>query len=301
MQKVLIVVMVLVMAVIIDILIEFKDKIMPKEEKIIKVITKIEPKKEKIIKEETTIKEERNISKVVVPNPEVMKLISDGNKSIDLSKVSPLIDKWRKDNICDDETSISQCMSKMNLSFGDEVFIRIFKLTAELEVWVKSDDYYQLLKIYPICKQSGYLGPKLIEGDKQGPEGFYSVTKNNLNPNSQYYLSFNIGFPNSYDRLHNRTGSALMVHGDCISVGCYAMGDEKIDEIYKLVESALESGQQEVLVHIFPFRMSDDIMLKYSNNQWYNFWGNLKEGYDYFEEGGIPPRVRVVNRRYEFE
>lgn len=297
MKKVFILAIVFIIAVVIDIVVEFKEEIMPK-----KPIIKIASVEKQIDKQlPPPLQTEQNISKVRTQTPEVIQLVREGNASIDLSQVSPLINQETQEQICSNDHSIYKCMSRMNLSLGDEIFIRIFKLTAELEVWVKSNDYYELLRIFPICKQSGYLGPKLKEGDKQGPEGFYSVTKNSLNPNSKYHLAFNLGFPNSYDRLHNRTGSALMIHGDCISMGCYAIGDEKIEEIYQLVEKALDSGQKEVQVHIFPFRMTEDIMLEYSNNEWYNFWGNLKEGYDYFEESSIPPKVSVVNRRYEFE
>ncbi len=291
MKKVLVVAILLVLAVMLDIFVEFKEQILPKEVKIIKQMKKVTQ----------TPPKEHNISKVTTQDPKVMELIKDTNSSIELSGVEPVINQKSSESICSSDTPIDECRSNMNLSMGDEVFIRVFKLSAELEIWLKADDYYQLVKVYPICKQSGFLGPKLREGDGQGVEGFYSITKESLNPNSKYHLSFDLGFPNEYDRLHNYTGSALMVHGGCQSVGCYAMGDRPIEEIYEVVESALEGGQERVDIHIFPFRMTDDIMLEYSNNEWYNFWGNLKEGYDYFEEGGVPPRVSVVNRRYEFE
>jgi murein L,D-transpeptidase YafK len=295
MKRVLIVAILLVLAIMLDIFVEFKEQILPKEVKIIKQ-TKKTPREPIDIP-----KREYNISKVLTQDPKVIKLLKETNSSIDLGSVETVINKEGSQNICSDDISIDECISKMNLSIGDEVFIRIFKLTAELEVWLKADDYYQLLKIYPICKQSGFLGPKLQEGDAQAPEGFYHITKESLNPNSRYHLSFDLGFPNEYDRLHSYTGSALMIHGGCKSVGCYAMGDKPMEEIYELVDEALERGQESVEVHIFPFRMTDDIMLEYSNNEWYNFWGNLKEGYDYFEEGGVPPMISVVNRRYEFE
>jgi len=160
-----------------------------------------------------------------------------------------------------------------------------------LEVWVRSGVKYRLLKNYFICAYSGGLGPKEKEGDKQSPEGFYSVTKQQLNPHSKFHLSFNLGYPNAYDRAHNRTGSYLMVHGNCVSIGCYAMTNVKIEEIYALVASALKEGQKSVKVHIYPFKMTEENMVNYSNNVWYDFWTNLKEGYDYFEAEHMLPDV----------
>jgi len=199
------------------------------------------------------------------------------------------------------QPSLTERLSELGVQIGDPVFIRIFKLSAELEIWIKVDERYELLYTYEICRQSGYLGPKLKEGDKQGPEGFYYVTKRQLNPNSKFHLAFNIGYPNAYDRAHKRTGSALMVHGNCVSIGCFAMTDTKIEEIYELVEKALENGQRIVRVHIFPFRMTRSKMDYFRLHRWYSFWKNLKEGYDYFEEKKTPPNVKVKNLKYIFE
>ena len=191
-------------------------------------------------------------------------------------------------------------LSKLNAFSGDPVFIRIFKKEAILELWIKPQDsrVYKLLKIYPICKYSGHLGPKLKEGDKQAPEGFYIVNKRSLNPNSRFHLSFNLGYPNAYDRAYGRTGSYLMVHGSCASVGCYAMGDRNIEDIYSLVSDALNNGQKSVQVHIFPFKMEH--LKEYKNSKWYSFWKNLKEGYDIFNAHHIPPKVSVVDKEYRF-
>lgn len=187
----------------------------------------------------------------------------------------------------------------LNAKLGDRVFIRIFKEEQRLEMWVKVEGEFKLLKAYPICAYSGELGPKLKEGDGQAPEGFYRVYKSSLNPNSRFHLSFNLGFPNEYDRSHGRTGSYLMVHGNCVSIGCYAMTDAKIEEIYGLVEAALKEGQGYVPVHIFPFEMSDEKLAAFTEHEWYDFWSNLQEGYDYFELEKRPPLVRAVNQRYE--
>ena len=182
------------------------------------------------------------------------------------------------------------------------VLIRIFKTENVLELWKeKPSGEYALLKSYEICKFSGHLGPKFKEGDRQAPEGFYEVNRHLLNPNSRYYLSINMGFPNAYDRAHGRTGSYLMVHGDCMSIGCYAMTDAKIEEIYGLVEAALAAGQPFVRVHVFPFRMTAENVARHGGSPWADFWTNLKEGYDSFEQAGHPPNVTVRDLRYHFE
>ncbi|MDQ7083958.1 MAG: murein L,D-transpeptidase family protein [Sulfurovum sp.] len=195
--------------------------------------------------------------------------------------------------------SLEERLSLLSADIGDAVFIRIFKKESLLEVWIEGEDgNYQHLKDYPICAYSGRLGPKLQEGDRQAPEGFYQVKPHQLNPNSKFHLSFNLGYPNAYDKAHQRTGSFLMVHGHCVSVGCYAMTDQKIEEIYALVEGALDNKQHSVQVHAYPFRMSQENMSKYEGHPWYGFWLNLKEGYDAFETDKIPPRIQVKQKRY---
>lgn len=191
---------------------------------------------------------------------------------------------------------------QMQLELGNPVYIRIFKQEAQLEIWIKDEAEFKLFNTYPICTFGfGGLGPKLAEGDGKAPEGFYFVKANQLNPYSSYHLSFNLGYPNAYDRAHNRTGSALMVHGNCVSVGCYAMTDAKIEEIYTIVDAALNKGQDYFRVHVFPFKMSDENMIKHKDSQWIGFWRNLKEGYDYFDNNNHnPPNVLVKNKSYIF-
>lgn len=184
--------------------------------------------------------------------------------------------------------------------YGAPILIRIFKQPGILEVWLKKQDRFQLFKTYEICKYSGELGPKLKEGDGQSPEGFYSVAPGQMNPNSRYYLSFNLGFPNAYDRSHQRTGSALMVHGDCVSIGCYAMTDERIGEIYTLAHAAFERGQSAFQVQAYPFALTTVQLQQYKQSPWYDFWCNLQQGYDYFERYHMPPEVRVQNGHYVF-
>lgn len=206
------------------------------------------------------------------------------------------------ESVVHDQTAkLSFELNNKNLSLGSPVFIRIFKETSELEVWLEKDEKFELFKTYPICYFSGELGPKLKQGDKQSPEGFYYVPPNMLNPNSRFHLSFNLGYPNKYDRYHGRTGDYLMVHGDCVSTGCYAMRDEPIEEIYTLVHSALEQGQDFFRVHVFPFKMTEVSMQRHEDNEWYGFWKNLKDGYDYFENNKKPPNVEVLDGEYVFD
>ena len=187
--------------------------------------------------------------------------------------------------------------------WGDKVYIRIFKKERQLEIWIKAKTAhkFKLLKVYKICNYSGKLGPKLKEGDGQAPEGFYKVYKKSLNPHSSYHLSFNLGFPNRYDRAHKRTGSYLMVHGECASIGCYAMGNKNIEQIYKFVKSALFKKQPFIQVAIYPFRMSKENLLKHKSNRSHKYWINLKEGYDIFLKNKIPPKVYVKNKKYKFK
>ena len=190
---------------------------------------------------------------------------------------------------------------RLGLKIGAPVFIRIFKEEKELEVWLQGEEgAFRLFKTYAICAYSGDPGPKISQGDGQTPEGFYFVTAERLNPWSRFHLSFDIGFPNRFDRAHGRTGSALMVHGNCVSIGCYAMTDGGIEEIYTVAEAALAGGQRFFRVHAFPFRMTRENMARHSGARWSEFWRNLKQGYDHFETDKRPPDASVREGRYVF-
>ncbi len=188
----------------------------------------------------------------------------------------------------------------LGLELGAPIFIRIFKQPGQLELWVNNGEQYQLFKRYDICRFSGFLGPKQKEGDWQSPEGFYAVGPKQLNPWSKYHLSFNLGYPNAYDRYHGYTGSALMVHGNCVSIGCYAMTDVLMEEIYTLAHAALAGGQAFFRVQVFPFPLTDENLSKEAENRWYSFWQNLQEGYQHFETHKNPPNVEVENGLYVF-
>ena len=183
---------------------------------------------------------------------------------------------------------------------GDPIFMRIFKREFELELWMRKDGRFHHFATYPICRYSGQLGPKQKQGDRQAPEGIYTVSANQLNPNSSWHRSFNLGFPNPFDRAHGRTGTFLMVHGGCSSIGCYAMTNAVIDEIWKLVTAALSGGQKRFQVQVFPFRMTDENLAARKDSRWADYWAQLKPGHDEFATTGVPPRVSVCNKRYQF-
>ncbi len=191
-------------------------------------------------------------------------------------------------------------LGKMGMRPGAPMFVRIFKEESELEVWKQRDDgRFHHFKTYPICNWSGDLGPKVRQGDRQAPEGFYTVSKGQMNPNSQFYLAFNVGYPNAFDRAHGRTGSALMVHGKCKSAGCYAMTDALIEEIYGLARESFDAGHSSFDVHAYPFRMTEANMARHKASKWYKFWSVLKDGYDTFEATHVPPPITVCARQYQ--
>ena len=205
-------------------------------------------------------------------------------------------------------TSLRRELSAKNLALGAPVFLRITKTQSradkqgKLEAFVENDEGdFIAFKTWDICTYSGKLGPKLKQGDRQSPEGFYFVKPGQMNPYSSYHLSFNLGYPNTFDRAHGRTGNYLMVHGDCVSIGCYAMTDERIEEIYTLLAAALNGGQAFVRVHVFPFPMTDANMKAHKNNKNISFWKNLKTGWDWFEEESRPPNVNTAHKRYVFD
>jgi murein L,D-transpeptidase YafK len=198
-------------------------------------------------------------------------------------------------------TPLQKILENKQLKPGIPLYIRIFKKEKIFELWGKNHTTYELLKKYPICSYSGYLGPKLRSGDKQAPEGVYVLTKKSLHPNSRYHLALNIQYPNRYDRNHHRSGNLIMIHGKCSSTGCFAMGDTQIEEIYKMVESAFKKGEKFVYVAIYPFRMNEKNLEQFHNSYWYPFWKNIKTGYDYFEQTHIPPFVGVRGAEYVFQ
>jgi murein L,D-transpeptidase YafK len=219
-----------------------------------------------------------------------------------------LAESWRSQNAGAKHSSqLTKALETKGLYLGNPVFLRITKTqspsdkTGRLEAFVENKEgAFELFKTWDICAYSGALGPKLKQGDRQSPEGFYFVKPRQMNPHSTYHLSFNLGYPNAYDRAHGRSGNYLMVHGGCVSIGCYAMTDESIEEIYTLMSAAMKGGQPFLRVHAFPFPMTDENMNAYRGDPNIEFWKNLKTGWDWFEETGRPPNVEVVQKRYVF-
>ncbi|EKS32157.1 MULTISPECIES: L,D-transpeptidase family protein [Afipia] len=192
-------------------------------------------------------------------------------------------------------------MQAKGMTSSDPILVRIFKQENELEVWKReSSDRYALLKTYGICRWSGQLGPKTREGDRQAPEGFYLVTPRQMNPRSELFLSFDLGFPNEVDRAHGRSGRHLMVHGECTSSGCYAMTNDGMAEIYALAREAFAGGQKAIQVQALPFRMTAENLAKYRADPNFAFWTNLKEGSDHFEVVRQEPRVDACGGNYVF-
>lgn len=205
------------------------------------------------------------------------------------------------------KAAVTRDMEALGFDYGDQVFLRIVKTAAGqregayLEAFVEKDDRFKPFKRWPVCYYSGELGPKLKQGDRQSPEGFYWVPPRALNPFSSYHLSFNLGYPNAYDRYHGRTGNYLMVHGQCVSIGCYAMGDEAIEEIFTLMVGAYKAGQRGIRVHIFPFEMDEDLSKAQLRSPHGEFWKNLKQGWDHFQRYARPPNVEVSGGKYVFD
>ncbi len=190
-------------------------------------------------------------------------------------------------------------MRSLKMSPADPILVRIFKKESELEIWKKDKSgRYALLSTYPMCRWSGLLGPKMKRDDRQAPEGFYSVPSSMMNPNSQYFLSFNIGYPNRLERALGYTGDSIVVHGACTSAGCYAMSDTSVAEIYAVARDALKGGQKAFQVQSFPFRMTPKNMATHRQDVNYEFWRDLKRGYDVFEVTKREPKVSTCGGRY---
>ena len=193
-------------------------------------------------------------------------------------------------------------MQEKGVSPQAPMLIRAYKKEAEFEVWkMRPDGSYELLKAFPICRWSGQLGPKTHEGDRQSPEGFYSITPAMMNPNSAYYLSFNIGYPNAYDRAHGATGGAVMVHGVCSSAGCFSMTDAQIAEIYALARESFAGGQHAIQMQSYPFHMNAQNLAKYRLDPNMAFWKELKKGHDHFEARKSDVAVAVCGGHYVFD
>ncbi len=193
-------------------------------------------------------------------------------------------------------------MNKLDTTPSAPTIIRTYKKEAELEIWkMRSNGEYALLKTYPMCRWSGQLGPKKREGDMQVPEGFYTIAPGQMNPTSHYYLSFNVGYPNAYDRAYGRTGGNVMVHGVCSSAGCFSMTDEQVADIYAIARESFAGGQREIQLQSYPFHMTAENLAKFRLDSNIAFWKDLKNGSDHFEVTKAEPSVTVCGKRYLFD
>jgi murein L,D-transpeptidase YafK len=199
----------------------------------------------------------------------------------------------------DTKPRLEKELAAANLTLGSRVFLRITKAPAELTAYVEdANGVYEPFRTWPVCAASGTLGPKLREGDGQAPEGFYEIKADQMNPSSNYHLSFNLGFPNAFDRANGRTGSFLMVHGNCVSIGCFAMTDPVIDEIWTLMQAAFEHGQTRIPVHIFPFPMTEANLTAHAPDVNAAFWDQLAPAWTAFETTGHVPAISVSGKSY---
>ena len=196
-----------------------------------------------------------------------------------------------------DLAELERRLADKGVALGTPLMIRIFKMESELEVWVEKGARFELFATYPICNWSGVLGPKQTEGDRQSPEGFYSIGSRAMHRKGRWPRSLDIGYPNTFDSAHGRTGSYILVHGGCTTIGCFAMTNAKMEEIFALSEAALQSGQERIPVHVFPFRMTRRTWTANADSPWSGFWANLKEAYDAFERTRIPPRISVCGEQ----
>ena len=197
-----------------------------------------------------------------------------------------------------DMEDLKRRLAEKGLAAGSPIMIRVFKDESELEVWVRNGERFELFAVYPICNWSGELGPKLTEGDRQSPEGLYSIGARQLHRTGRWRRSLDIGFPNTFDKAHGRTGSYILVHGGCTSTGCFAMTNGVMEEIFTLSEAALTRGQDRIQVHVFPFRMTLKNLAAHADSPWTGFWIGLKGAYDQFEQTRVPPQVSVCNKQY---
>ena len=192
-------------------------------------------------------------------------------------------------------------MAEKHTDRNAPVLIRAYKKEAEIEIWKQNrKGEYVLLKSYPVCRWSGQLGPKRKEGDRQVPEGFYTVSASQMNPFSSYWLAFNVGYPNPLEKSMGRSGGDIMVHGTCSSRGCFAMTDAQIEEIYAVMREAFNAGQKSIQFQSFPFHMTAENLAKFRHDPNMPYWKNLKEGSDHFEVTKQEPKINYCGQRYVF-
>ena len=198
-------------------------------------------------------------------------------------------------------SALAMELAEKGFQLGAPAFIRIFKADSSLEMWMLRGGRFELYRRYTICKWSGVLGPKLHEGDRQSPEGVYYVTGGDLIVNRRWHRAMNVGFPNARDEALGLTGSGILIHGKCTSIGCFALTDGVVEDVFEIVQAALDAGQPRIPVHIFPFALTREKLASTEHAEWSDFWKQLKRGHDLFLRDRLPPRVFVCNGQYAFQ
>jgi murein L,D-transpeptidase YafK len=192
-------------------------------------------------------------------------------------------------------------LATSGFTLGAPAFIRVFKESSTLELWLWKNGRFHPFKSYPICKWSGELGPKLAEGDRQSPEGVYFISGRDLIVNARWHRAMNLGFPNSRDKALGLTGSGILIHGKCSSIGCFSLTDPVVEDVYEIIAAALDAGQPRITVHVFPFPLTRANLARHAGDEWHDFWTRLKRGHDLFLRDGLPPRTFVCLGEYAFQ
>ncbi|TCC87140.1 L,D-transpeptidase family protein [Pedobacter hiemivivus] len=203
-------------------------------------------------------------------------------------------------------TNLQKELTQAGIKGAFKLYLAAYKSEGKLELWLQSgkEKTYKLFKTYNFCAHSGMLGPKIKEGDLQTPEGFYSI--NVFNPESKFHLSLGVDYPNEIDTQRSgqeKPGGDIYIHGNCVTVGCIPLTDEKIKEVYVLAVEAKNAGQLQIPVHVFPFKMTQQNLNKYLVQfpAQKAFWKNLQPGYAYFERHNVPPNILMQKDKYLFK
>lgn len=224
--------------------------------------------------------------------------LANASPSGDLTQTAQILPAAEDDQ---PQSALEMELEARGFELGAPAFLRVFKSDSILEVWMLKAGRFELFKRYPVCKWSGQLGPKLAEGDRQSPEGVYFITGGDLRVNARWHRAMNVGFPNARDRALGLTGSGILIHGKCSSIGCFALTDDIVEDVYDVVESALEAGQPRVGVHVFPFALTRERLNAKADEEWSGFWRELKRGHDLFLRDRLPPRTFVCAGQYAFQ
>ena len=207
---------------------------------------------------------------------------------------------WRPESVAEREIDLAKEFSEKGLKLGSPVFLRVYKQTSEMELWVQQGPRYELFKIYKICRWSGGLGPKFYEGDRQSPEGLYRITTSDLIVNQRWDRAMNINYPNNFDQVNGRGGSSILIHGGCGSIGCFAIQNQNVEEVYGAVRAALRNSQAYVPVLTLPFRYSALAPEKEDTLHMSEFWSDLRRADLLFERDKLPPIAWICDGRYYF-